>query len=64
MPHLSGRIHSLNQPAQCVVILQSKITMICIIGSAVWTCMMVLANGPIILFVPWALRKCEALYEA
>ena len=23
--------------------------------------MMVLANGPI--FVPWALRKCEALYE-
>ena len=31
-----------NQPAQCVVILQSSITMTCITGTALWTWMMVL----------------------
>jgi len=38
---LQGFILS-NQPAQCVVILQSSITMTTITGTALWTCMMVL----------------------
>ena len=49
-----------NQPAQCVVIPQSSITMTCITGTGSLD-MNDGANGPIL--VPWALRKYQALYE-